>query len=62
MPTNDAPGPDAYHVDAARRQVESSVKNTSKFGRDKKGFWLDNNLNKGTPGPIYRPSKHFTSK
>lgn len=62
MVSPEAPGPGAYHVMDAKKAIESSVKNTSKFGKDKKTFYLDKHCNTNTPGPIYRPSKHFASK
>lgn len=62
MVSPDAPAPGAYHVMDAKKAIESSVKNVSKFGKDKKAFWMDKQLNTNTPGPIYRPSKHFASK
>ena len=61
MASGDTPGPDAYVLDVARHVTESSVKN-NKFSREKKGFWLDKELIRDTPGPIYRPSKHFASR
>lgn len=59
-PSGPSPGP-KYNVDKATRYFSKKPKNGS-FSKSKKKFWLDQQPKSSAPGPIYNPSKHYSTK
>lgn len=59
--TNESPGPAGYDVEHAFQYFAPNVPKGS-FSKTRKAFWPDQQPHAEAPGPIYRPSKHFSSK
>ena len=59
--TGISPGPAQYNINPGSKYLKSKAKNGS-FSKSKKRFWMDQQPKAMAPGPIYNPSKHYTSK
>lgn len=59
--TNESPGPANYSVEPGSKYFAPSVQKGS-FSKTKKAYWPDQQPKCDAPGPIYKPSKHYTSK
>lgn len=59
--TNESPGPAVYSIQHSINYLKPEPKLGS-FPKTKKKYWLNQQPKTDTPGPIYKPSKHFLSK
>lgn len=59
--TTESPGPAVYSVADSSKYFAPTVQKGS-FSKDRKLFWPEQQPKAAAPGPIYKPSKHFTSK